>query len=59
LAAIVTVTVPVPIPLVGLTVAHAALLDAVQPQSARLHDTVTLLLLPPGAAAEKLLLDSA
>ncbi len=30
-AATVTTTVPVPVPLAGATVAHAALLDAVQP----------------------------
>ena len=42
LAATVTTTVPVPVPLAGATVAHAALLDAVQPHVAALAVTVTL-----------------
>ncbi len=41
-AATVTTTVPVPVPLAGATVAHAALLDAVQPHVVALAVTVTL-----------------
>ncbi len=42
LAATVTATTPVPVPLAGATVAHAALLDAVQPHVVALAVTVTL-----------------
>ena len=42
LAATVTTTAPVPVPLAGATVAHAALLDAVQPHEDALAVTVTL-----------------
>jgi hypothetical protein len=41
-AAAVTTTVPVPVPLAGATVAHAALLAAVQPHVVALAVTVTL-----------------
>jgi NADH:ubiquinone oxidoreductase subunit K len=50
LAATVTVTVPDPVPLVGLTVAHAALLVAVQPQELLVADTLTLLVVVVAAA---------
>ena len=49
LAATVTTTVPVPVPLAGATVAHAALLDAVQPHVVALAVAVTLSV-PPVAA---------
>jgi hypothetical protein len=57
-AATVTVTEPEPVPLVGLTVAHVAVLDAVQPQVARFAVTDTLLVAPV-AAADNALADSA
>jgi hypothetical protein len=53
-----TVTEPEPVPLVGLTVAQAALLDAVHPQVARFAVTVTPLVAPV-AAADSALADSA
>ena len=58
LAATATVTVPDPVPLIGLTVAQAALLDAVQPQVERFAVTVTLPVAPV-AAAESDVADSA
>ena len=42
LAATVTATVAVPVPLAGATVAHAAVLDAVQPHVVALAVTVAL-----------------
>ena len=58
LAATVTVTVPDPVPLVGLTVTHAELLEAVQPQEVLLVDTVTVLV-PPVAVGDHDVADSA
>ena len=49
-AATVTTTVPVPVPLAGATVAHAALLDAVQPHVDALAVTGTFNV-PPVATA--------
>jgi len=49
LTATVTATLPVPVPLAGATVAHAAVLDAVQPHVVALAVTGTLNV-PPGAA---------
>ncbi len=49
-AATVIVTVPEPVPLAGLTVAQAALLEAVQPHVERFAVTVTLPVAPVAAA---------
>jgi hypothetical protein len=51
LAAAVTVTVPEPVPLAGDTVAHVALLEAVQPHDVPFVVTVTLAV-PPVAATD-------
>jgi hypothetical protein len=58
LAAAVTVTVPEPVPLAGDTVAHVALLEAVQPHVVALAVNVTLAL-PPAAATACVPADSA
>ncbi len=58
LAATVMVTVPEPVPLTGLTVAQAALLEAVQPHVERFAVTVTLPVAPV-ADAESDVADSA
>ncbi len=49
-AATVSVAVPEPVPLTGLTVAQAALLEAVQPHVERFAVTVTLPVAPVAAA---------
>ncbi len=49
-AATVSVAVPEPVPLIGLMVAQAALLEAVQPHVERFAVTVTLPVAPVAAA---------